>query len=177
MCHQFFISSNVSRRFWGRPISAGVWGGDRGGKVVYATLWVQGKVWWGISGKAPRSSMNLVLWNHFSLTYTFHNLWWKVNLNSKFEIGVNFSVQSHASLTREDPASLQITYHHVYYLKYTKLKSFIGHWVWAAKPVYWLLNPSGYVCDFIFLLSAFLSRYKCIVQVLNLQRFNVRVLY
>ena len=59
MCHQFFISSNVSRRFWGRPISAGVWGGD--GKVVHATLWVQGKVWWGLSGKAPRSSMNLVL--------------------------------------------------------------------------------------------------------------------
>ena len=32
-----------------------------GGTLVYATLWVQGKVWWGISDKAPRSSMNLVL--------------------------------------------------------------------------------------------------------------------
>ena len=35
--------------------------GTGGGEVVYATLWVQGKFWWGLSGKAPRSSMNLVL--------------------------------------------------------------------------------------------------------------------
>ena len=33
----------------------------------------------------------------------------------KYEIEVNFSVQSHASLTCEDPVYLQITYHYVYY--------------------------------------------------------------
>ena len=37
-------------------------------------------------------------------------------------------------LTLEDPGNLQITYHHVYYLKYTELKS--GHRAWAPKPVY-----------------------------------------
>ena len=64
----------------------------------------------------------------------------------KFEFEVNFSVQSYASLTREDPAYLQITYHCVFYLKYTELKSFLGHRVWAPKTVYSLLNPSEYVC-------------------------------
>ena len=35
------------------------------------------------------------------------------------------------------------TFHYVYYLKYTELKSFFGYHVWAPKPVYQLLNPSG----------------------------------
>ena len=43
----------------------------------------------------------------------------------KYEIEVNFSVQSHASLTCEDPVYLQITYHYVYYWKYTELKTCI----------------------------------------------------
>ena len=51
----------------------------------------------------------------------------------------------YASLTGEDPAFLEITYDYVYYLKYTKLKSFFGCRVWALKPVYRLLNPSGYI--------------------------------
>ena len=63
----------------------------------------------------------------------------------KFEFEVNFRVQSYASLTRQDPAYLQITYGYVYYLRYTELKSFFRHRVWAPKPVYWPLNPSGYV--------------------------------
>ena len=53
----------------------------------------------------------------------------------KFEYEVDFSVQSYASFTREDPAYLQVTYHYVYCSKYTELKSFFGHWVWAPKPV------------------------------------------
>ena len=44
----------------------------------------------------------------------------------KFEYEVDFSVQSYASFTREDPAYLQVTYHYVYYSKYTELKSFFG---------------------------------------------------
>ena len=52
-----------------------------------------------------------------------------------------------ASLTRKDPAYLQITHHYVYYLKYTELKSYSGHRIWASKPVYRLLNPSGYIYD------------------------------
>ena len=42
----------------------------------------------------------------------------------------------YASLTLEDPAYLQITYHYVYYLKCTELKSFFWHRVWVPKPVY-----------------------------------------
>ena len=45
---------------------------------------------------------------------------------SKFEFEVNFSVQSCASLTREDPVYLQIIYHYLYYLKYTELKNWGG---------------------------------------------------
>ena len=67
----------------------------------------------------------------------------KFCINSKFE--VNFSVQSSASLTPKGPVYLQITYHYIYYLKYTELKTFFGHHVWTPKPVYWRLNPSGYV--------------------------------
>ena len=52
-----------------------------------------------------------------------------------FVFEVNFSVQLYTFLTRKDPAYLQITYHYVYYLKYTELKSFFGHRVWAPKPV------------------------------------------
>ena len=62
----------------------------------------------------------------------------------KFKFEVNFSIQPYAPLTCEDPAYLQITYHYVHYLKYTELKSFFGHQVWVPKPVYQLLNPSGY---------------------------------
>ena len=40
---------------------------------------------------------------------------------------------------------LQITYHKVYYLIYSKLKSFFEHKVLAPKLVYQILNPSGYV--------------------------------
>ena len=50
-------------------------------------------------------------------------------------IFLNFSVQSYDSLSHEDPAYLQITYHYVYFLKYTELKHFLGHWVRAPKPV------------------------------------------
>ena len=71
-----------------------------------------------------------------------HFFFQKSSLNS-FE--VNFTVQSYASLTYEDSAYLQISYHCVYYLKYSELKSFFGHRVGAPKPVYRLLNPSGYV--------------------------------
>ena len=63
----------------------------------------------------------------------------------KYEFEVNFSVQSYASLPREDPAYLQITYHYLYFLKYAELKSFLGHQVWVPELVYRLLNPSGYV--------------------------------
>ena len=49
-----------------------------------------------------------------SITY----FWLKYTLYMpKFEFEVNFSVQLHTSLTHEDPAYLQITYHYVYYLK------------------------------------------------------------
>ena len=51
----------------------------------------------------------------------------------KFKFEVYFSVQLYASFTSEDPAYLQITYHYVYCLKYTELKSFLGHWVWVPK--------------------------------------------
>ena len=44
----------------------------------------------------------------------------------KFEFEVNSSVKSYASLTCEGPAHLKITYHSVYYLKYTELKSILG---------------------------------------------------
>ena len=44
----------------------------------------------------------------------------------KFEFEINFSVQLYASLTREDPGYLQITYRYVYYLKHTELKRFWG---------------------------------------------------
>ena len=44
----------------------------------------------------------------------------------KFEYEVDFSVQSYASFTREHPAYLQVTYHYVYYSKYTELKSFLA---------------------------------------------------
>ena len=64
---------------------------------------------------------------------------------SKFEFEVNFSVQSCASLTREDPVYLQIIYHYLYYLKYTELKILGGDRVWAAKPICRRLNPFGYI--------------------------------
>ena len=38
----------------------------------------------------------------------------------RFEFEVNYAVQSYDSLTREDTAYLQITYHFVHYLKYTE---------------------------------------------------------
>ena len=60
---------------------------------------------------------------------------------------MNFSVQLYASLTHEEPAFLQITYHYVYDLKYTELKIFFGHHVWAPKLVYHLLNSSGFVYE------------------------------
>ena len=60
---------------------------------------------------------------------------------------MNFSVQLYASLTCEEPAFLQITYHYVYYLKYTKLKIFFGHHNWAPKLVYQPLNSSGFVYE------------------------------
>ena len=65
----------------------------------------------------------------------------------KFEFEVNFSVQLYASLTREDPAYFQITYHYVYELRYAQLKSFYGHRVSAPKPIYRLLNPFGHAFD------------------------------
>ena len=40
---------------------------------------------------------------------------------------------------------LQITYDKVYYLVYSKLKSFIEHKVLAPKLVYQILNSFGYV--------------------------------
>ena len=91
-----------------------------------------------------------------------HFFFQKSSLNS-FE--VNFTVQSYASLTYEDSAYLQISYHCVYYLKYSELKSFFGHRVGAPKPVYRLLNPSGYVWDWtavetVWLLS---SIFRCSV--------------
>ena len=42
----------------------------------------------------------------------------------RFEFEVNYAIQSYDSLTREDTASLQITYHSVHYLKYTE-KAFL----------------------------------------------------
>ena len=44
----------------------------------------------------------------------------------KFEFEGNFSIPSYSSLTSEDPAYLQATYHYVYYLRYTKLKIWGG---------------------------------------------------
>ena len=42
----------------------------------------------------------------------------------RFEFELNYAVQSYDSLTREDTAYLQITYHYVHYLKYTE-KAFL----------------------------------------------------
>ena len=67
----------------------------------------------------------------------------KILPKSTFEL--NFSIQSQASLTHPEPTYLQITFHYVYYLKYTELKNFFGHRIWAPKPVYRLLDPSGNV--------------------------------
>ena len=64
--------SVVSRDFFGKPISAGIWG--KGG--CDALMWVQGKAQVEPGGKAPRSSKGLVLLNHFWLKYTIYNLWW-----------------------------------------------------------------------------------------------------
>ena len=60
-------SSDVSREYLGRPISAGVfWGGGRGGAVMppYGS---RAKPWWGPGGKATGSPKNLVLRNHLLL--------------------------------------------------------------------------------------------------------------
>ena len=63
----------------------------------------------------------------------------------KFKFELNFSIQSQASLIRPEPTYLQITFHYVYYLKYTELKNFFAHRIWAPKPVHRLLDPSGNV--------------------------------
>ena len=52
----------------------------------------------------------------------------------EFKFEVYFSVQLYTSFTHEDPTNLQISYHYVYYLEYTELKVFLGHWVCAHKP-------------------------------------------
>ena len=74
-------------------------------------------------------------------THAFH----KSGLNSI--LAHNISSQLYASLTCEDPACLKIPYLYVYYSKHTELKSFFGQRVWAPRPVYRLLNPSGYDHD------------------------------
>ena len=58
--------SNVSRDFLGRPISAG--GLERRGEgAVLPRYGSRAKPWWGPGSKAPRSSNDLVLWNHLLL--------------------------------------------------------------------------------------------------------------
>ena len=88
--------------------------------------------WWVPGGKAHGSSKYLVLWNNL--------LWMKLiklffsKILPKIKFNVNFCIQLYAFLTHEDPVYLQITYLSVYYVKYTELKYFFGHWVWAPKP-------------------------------------------
>ena len=59
-------------------------------------------------------------------THETNSMYFFSKILSKFEFEVNFSVQSCASLTREDPVYLQIIYHYLYYLKYTELKNLGG---------------------------------------------------
>ena len=108
-----------------------------------APLWMQGKAlvgtrWhssWKLQGFYTLTALTFdenissTTFDETNSTYFFS----KVLL--KFEFEVNFSIQLHASLTCEDPEYLQTTYHYAYYLKYTQLKSFFGHQVWAPKPV------------------------------------------
>ena len=79
------------------------------------------KSWWGPGGEAPGSSKDLVLKNHLLLIKIYlpqpvmkliQHIFFKIL--SKFELKVNFRVQSYASLTREEPAYLQITYHYIH---------------------------------------------------------------
>ena len=106
---------------------------------------------WEQGSKLTRSLMDLVPWNHLLLIEIppepvmklIQHIFSKILPKFKFE--VNFSIQSYASLTREEPAYLQISYHYVYYIKYTELKSFFGHQVWAPKLVDQLLNFSRYI--------------------------------
>ena len=77
------------------------------------------KPWWRPGGKASRSSKDYL----FSLkSLIFHenipsttcdetNSTFFSKILPKFELEVNFSVKSYASLTCEDPAYLQITFH------------------------------------------------------------------
>ena len=74
------------------------------------------KPWWGPGGKAPGNSKDLILWNHLLLIEIYPpQPVMKITLRifSKIlpilEFQVNFSVQSYASLTLDDPAYLQIT--------------------------------------------------------------------
>ena len=141
---KFFGEADLSTGFF-------FFGGGGGGGVMPHNG-SRAKSWWGPGSKAPESSNDLVLWDRLLLIKAYppqpvmkliQHIFFKILPKCEFE--VNFSVQSCASLTREDPAYLIITYVYVYYLKYTELKSFFGHRVWALKPVYRLLNTSGYV--------------------------------
>ena len=115
--------SDVSRDFLGKPISAG----DLRGKAEMSPYESRGKPWWGPDSNALGSSKYLVIWNHFWLKHILHtcdetnSTYFFKKILLKFECEVNFSVQSSAFSTHENPAYLQITYLYVYYLKYTEL--------------------------------------------------------
>ena len=152
--HRYLKSLNSSvthpNIFFGRSISAG---GLEG--AMMSPYGSRAKPWWESGGKALGSSKNLVYtlesrtfdWNIPSATSDETNsTYFFPKILPKFDFEVNFSVQSYASLSHEDPAYLQITYY-IYYLKYTELKSFFGDWVWLPTPLYRLLNSSGYVIE------------------------------
>ena len=90
------------------------------------------KQWWAQGSKLSRSLTDLSLWKHLLLIEIppepvmklIQHIFSKILPKFKFE--VNLSIQSYASLAHEEPAYLQISYHSVYYIKYTELKSFWG---------------------------------------------------
>ena len=130
--------------FWGDPFQQRAGGGGCvQGNALEGTRQQSSRI---LQGFSTLKSLLIKIYPPQLVMKIIQNVFLKIL--PKFEFEVNFSVQSYASLTREDPAYLQITYHYVYYLNYTELKSFFGYRVWAPKLVYQLLNPSGYVYDF-----------------------------
>ena len=97
--------------FWGDQFQQGVWEG-----AVMPPYGSRPKPWWGPGGKAPGNSKDLILWNHLLLIEIYppqpvmkitQRIFSKILPILEFQ--VNFSVQSYASLTLDDPAYLQIT--------------------------------------------------------------------
>ena len=98
-----------------------------GGDQFQLGIWGRVMQPYGSGSKTPGSFKDLVLWNNLLLIKIYPpqlvmelipHIFFKIL--PKFKFKINFSVQIYFFKTQEDPTYLQITYHYVYYLKYTK---------------------------------------------------------